>query len=127
MTAKLGRVCIPADGAPRKRDRTCVGCRSRDSRDRMVRLVQDGKQAVVCSPVAHSGRGAWIHPDPMCLQRAVKTGAIPRALRTAVKVDSRSLGLQLWANQEGTQGGKVLGSRDESGLEADGHPMSTQR
>lgn len=127
MTAKMGPVCDRASDKVRARARACVGCRNQDARANLVRLVSDGERATVWSPSTRSGRGAWIHPDLKCLHRAVKTRAIPRALRAAVKVDSQQLGALLQVANKSIQGGKVLEARDESGLEADGHPMSTQR
>jgi predicted RNA-binding protein YlxR (DUF448 family) len=33
------------------------------------------------------GRGAWIHPEPACLELAERRRAVPRALRVAGPVD----------------------------------------
>ena len=33
------------------------------------------------------GRGAWLHPDPACLELAERRRAFPRALRIAAAVD----------------------------------------
>lgn len=39
-----------------------------------------------------SGRGAWVHPSPVCLTRAVKARAFDRAFRVTVRsVDAESL------------------------------------
>jgi predicted RNA-binding protein YlxR (DUF448 family) len=34
------------------------------------------------------GRGAWLHPDPGCLQAAVQRKAFSRALRTVITAES---------------------------------------
>lgn len=34
------------------------------------------------------GRGAWLHPDPACLDAAVKRRAFPRALRGSIRDDA---------------------------------------
>jgi predicted RNA-binding protein YlxR (DUF448 family) len=34
------------------------------------------------------GRGAWVHPDPGCVDAAVRRKAFGRALRTAITVES---------------------------------------
>jgi len=33
------------------------------------------------------GRGAWLHPDPECLDQAVRRRAVARALRVQAPVD----------------------------------------
>ncbi|MGP7960762.1 YlxR family protein [Sanguibacter sp. A247] len=66
--------------------RTCVGCRRKDARDALVRLVVDvapGATPRVVVDVRRSlpGRGAWVHPDPHCHELAEKRRAVVRALR----------------------------------------------
>ncbi|MHA6800786.1 YlxR family protein [Bounagaea algeriensis] len=75
--------------------RTCVGCRSRASVDALLRVVAGSGAA---GPVAvpdprrrHSGRGAWLHPDPDCLQRAERRKAFSRALRVRGAVDASAV------------------------------------
>ncbi|WP_369371931.1 YlxR family protein [Promicromonospora sp. Populi] len=77
--------------------RTCVGCRGRDQRSALLRLVLDcsthgeavaGPQRIVvdvraCLP----GRGAWVHPEPRCLALAERRRAVPRALRVDGPLD----------------------------------------
>ncbi len=61
--------------------RTCVGCRQRDARDNLVRVAA-GTSAVEVDEKAHlQGRGAWIHRDSACLNRAIRSRAFERALR----------------------------------------------
>ncbi|MFC2802245.1 YlxR family protein [Actinobaculum sp. oral taxon 183] len=61
--------------------RTCVGCRAKDDRARLVRVAVDASSAVVDERRVLPGRGAWVHPDPACLARALRTRAFDRALR----------------------------------------------
>ncbi|MDR2722135.1 MAG: YlxR family protein [Cellulomonadaceae bacterium] len=67
--------------------RTCVGCKKRDLRSELLRLVgappaTPGGQArvVADSRATAPGRGAWIHPDPACVdlggRRLTKTSAL---------------------------------------------------
>ncbi|ACQ80740.1 protein of unknown function DUF448 [Beutenbergia cavernae DSM 12333] len=108
--------------------RTCVGCRVRDLRSALVRVVvtstagitREHPVAVVDERRTAPGRGAWLHPQPECLDRAERRGAIGRALRLAGPVDTSEV--RTWFSRTG---GPVI--ERESGLEADGHPMSTQR
>ncbi|WP_051136756.1 YlxR family protein [Luteimicrobium xylanilyticum] len=78
--------------------RTCVGCRSRDLRSDLVRLVartDDGpagaaQTAVLVVDVRRSlpGRGAWLHPRMRCLELAERRHAFPRALRLRSALDA---------------------------------------
>lgn len=66
--------------------RTCVGCRARGPRSVLLRVVavaDDAGQsrAVVDIRRSLSGRGAWVHADPECLELAERRRAFPRALR----------------------------------------------
>ena len=63
--------------------RTCVGCKAREARSVLVRVVWIGDRVAVDESASAPGRGAWLHPDGSCLAQAVKRKAIGRALRTA--------------------------------------------
>ena len=65
--------------------RTCVGCRRVRPKAELVRLVRRANGMVV-REAAGSGRGAYVCPDPACLQRAVKLGRLPHAFRKACVV-----------------------------------------
>lgn len=70
--------------------RTCIGCGKRDSRTVLVRLVVSDGSVVIDGRRSAQGRGAWVHPDPECLARAVTGRAIGRALR-APEADASGL------------------------------------
>lgn len=63
--------------------RTCVICRQKAGRDRLLRLVaQSGGTVVADYRRVLPGRGAWIHPAKRCLSAAKKSpGRLARALR----------------------------------------------
>lgn len=61
--------------------RTCVGCRQRDARDNLVRVIAASGTVEVDEAACLPGRGAWIHRDPACLNRALRSRAFERALR----------------------------------------------
>ncbi|MGV0643340.1 YlxR family protein [Mycolicibacterium sp. XJ879] len=68
--------------------RTCVGCRKRELAVELLRVVAvvdgtgNGPSAVtVDSARKLPGRGAWLHPDPQCLEAAIRRRAFGRALR----------------------------------------------
>ena len=65
--------------------RTCLGCRVRAPKQDLLRVVARGSDdgwTVVPDPGARaSGRGAYIHPAPECLELASRRRAFARALR----------------------------------------------
>jgi uncharacterized protein len=81
--------------------RTCVGCRERDLRSALLRLVlappatgvldvgpsDAGSRVVVDVRACLPGRGAWVHPTPSCLELAERRRAVPRALRVTGPLD----------------------------------------
>ena len=70
--------------------RTCVGCRVRDERAVLVRVVLvDGHLQVDDAGSAH-GRGAWLHRGDTCVAIAVKRKALGRALRST-EADAQAL------------------------------------
>ena len=72
--------------------RTCVGCRHRDDRSVLLRVVAaevDGVWSVVPDPRHRRiGRGASLHPTPACLDLAERRRAFPRALRRSGPLDT---------------------------------------
>ena len=66
-------------------ERTCVGCRRRVPKPRLLRLVAGDPGTVRFDPGAVlPGRGAYVHRDRACLEEALRRGAIARALRTSL-------------------------------------------
>jgi predicted RNA-binding protein YlxR (DUF448 family) len=72
--------------------RTCVGCRHRDDRSVLLRVVAaevDGLWSVVPDPRhRRNGRGASLHPTPACLDLAERRRAFARALRRSGSLDT---------------------------------------
>lgn len=105
--------------------RTCVGCRRRAHRSDLVRLVVDRQAAVptvVVDPRAvMPGRGVWLHQQRDCLDRAETRRAVGRGLRVTQTVSLKRV--RAWFDHQEAS----LIIDQESGLSADGHPMSTQR
>ncbi len=64
--------------------RTCIGCRSREEKVRLIRIVlRDGGVAVDVRQ-REPGRGAYVHPRPECLDHALKRRSLGRALRSEI-------------------------------------------
>lgn len=61
--------------------RTCVGCRQLDAATNLVRVVATHTTCQVDEKGGSAGRGAWIHPDLGCLNRAIQIHAFDRAFR----------------------------------------------
>ncbi|MCI7671167.1 YlxR family protein [Schaalia hyovaginalis] len=61
--------------------RTCVGCAKRSSRSDLIRIAASHGIMTLDPEAVRPGRGAWIHPDPRCVDRARRTRALRRALR----------------------------------------------
>ena len=65
--------------------RQCMGCRQRKAKKEMIRVVR-GTDGVVSLDFSGklNGRGAYICPDPECLQKARKAKSLERSLETEV-------------------------------------------
>ena len=66
--------------------RTCAGCRLKDDRDAMLRLVLLGDPPRVVPDVRRraSGRGVSIHPRRRCVEKVLRGNSIQRVFRRAV-------------------------------------------
>ena len=68
--------------------RTCIGCRGRAPATELLRVVADGVATAVPDPRRRAaGRGAWLHPDPDCVDLAERRRAFGRALRVTAPLD----------------------------------------
>ena len=65
----------------------CVGCRSKESRSVLLRVVVVEGVLTVDPARRLPGRGASVHPDPRCVDLAERRRAFPRALRLAGPLD----------------------------------------
>ena len=65
--------------------RQCMGCRERKPKREMIRVVRgtDGTVSLDFSGKLN-GRGAYICPDPLCLQKAQKAKSLERSLEVAI-------------------------------------------
>ena len=83
--------------------RTCIGCRGRDSRSTLLRVVAGSAAgsdevrpglivSVIPDPGARlAGRGAWLHPTSECCDLAVRRRAFARALRVQAPIETAAL------------------------------------
>jgi uncharacterized protein len=77
--------CTQATGPTR----TCVGCRSRSQQAELLRLAATPDGVRFDPRRREAGRGAYLCPDPRCIDAAARRGAAPlkRALRGAAEVE----------------------------------------
>lgn len=85
--------------------RTCVGCRATGPRSALLRVVVDhdttGTPVLVVDVGRRMpGRGAWLHPDPGCLEKAERKRAFGRALRVAGQPGTSAVHSHLEEQQE---------------------------
>jgi predicted RNA-binding protein YlxR (DUF448 family) len=132
---------------PHVPQRTCVGCRRKADRSRLLRVVAAGdgsgtpRGAVTLVPDPRTrlpGRGAWVHLDTGCLDLAVRRRAFARALRLQAPVDLEAVRAHLEQlppapprapAPPAVPGRSGPGRTVEigSGSASDGHPMSSQQ
>lgn len=62
------------DAGPRSRVRTCVGCGGQAEQAQLLRWAYDPELGLSVDVRGVAGRGAWLHPSPQCVQRAVHSG-----------------------------------------------------
>lgn len=61
--------------------RMCVGCRARNDKRNLLRVVRTPEQEIILDPTGkRAGRGAYICPRVECLRKAIKSRALERAL-----------------------------------------------
>ena len=65
--------------------RTCVGCRTREDKPALVRVVMVDAELAVDRAGRLPGRGAYVHPDLACVDLAFP------AVRVGIEMHSRSV------------------------------------
>ena len=67
----------------KKAQRSCVACRQTAGKGELVRFVRTGNGAVVLDATGRvPGRGAYVCHDATCLEKALASHKLMRALRT---------------------------------------------
>ena len=111
--------------------RTCIGCRKKDARSELLRLVAGagGSSAVVVDERRRmAGRGAWLHPSRKVPGTGGQTSSVRPRPSTAQPVQlmwnagslpARKPWAPRWPQQQP--------SNLKAGQKTDGNPMSTQR
>ncbi|GAA4471595.1 hypothetical protein GCM10023190_00950 [Enteractinococcus fodinae] len=96
--------------------RLCIGCRTRETIDSLVRVAfdeaNDSRSLVLDQRNVLPGRGAWLHRDPKCLSTALRKRAFARAFRGRVDTAQLEQSLSAWHTTDTT-----TYNNDESGSE----------
>jgi len=71
--------------------RTCVGCRTRDARSALVRVVARDGVLVVDRVGTSMGRGAYFHHRDACVASFARRGGFVRSLRCVVAKPEREM------------------------------------
>ncbi|OAT85866.1 RNase P modulator RnpM [Desulfotomaculum copahuensis] len=65
--------------------RKCVGCQEMKPKKELIRIVRTPENRVEVDHTGkRAGRGAYICPDPNCLQQAVKARRLEKALQNPI-------------------------------------------
>ena len=82
--------------------RQCMGCRERKEKRQMIRVVRTTEGDVRLDFSGKlNGRGAYICPDPQCLQKARKSKSLERSLEVPIPEEVYE---RLAAEMEGSRG-----------------------
>jgi len=71
--------------------RLCIGCRTRDTTENLVRVAfdqtHDSRSLVLDERSVLPGRGAWLHRDSECFSAALRKRGFARAFRGQVDTE----------------------------------------
>ena len=65
--------------------RQCIGCGEMKSKKELLRVLRTEDQGIILDTTGRkNGRGAYICPDPECMERARKSRGLDRAFKMPV-------------------------------------------
>ncbi len=65
--------------------RMCVGCREMKPKKELIRIVRTPEEKIAIDPTGkRAGRGAYVCPNRVCVQKAIKVRSIEKALQCSV-------------------------------------------
>lgn len=88
--------------------RTCLGCRQEQGKRALIRIVRTPEMRVIVDPTGRAnGRGAYLHPNRRCWEKALKGSTIGHALRFTPARDDvealRAYGMTLPAEEAASE------------------------
>ena len=75
-------------GAIQTPQRMCIACRESDGKRALIRLVRVADGIVLDETGKKAGRGAYVHPQTNCWEKALTGSLIQKALRTKISAEN---------------------------------------
>jgi predicted RNA-binding protein YlxR (DUF448 family) len=107
--------------------RTCIGCRAGAGKREFIRIVRTPEGKVLLDPSGKAkGRGAYLHPERSCWEKALKGSTISRTLKITPDREDvealRAYGMALPAGEGGNldNSGSSPGTPDHPTVSTDG-------
>ena len=75
-------------GALQAPQRMCIACRESDGKRALIRLVRVADGVVLDETGKRAGRGAYVHPQINCWEKALTGSLIQKALRTKISAEN---------------------------------------
>lgn len=75
-------------GAFKAPQRMCIACRASDGKRDLIRLVRVADGVLLDQSGKMAGRGAYVHPQVNCWEKALAGSLIQRALRTKISAEN---------------------------------------
>ena len=66
----------------------CIACREADGKRALIRLVRVADGVVLDETGKRAGRGAYVHPQDSCWERALADSLLQKALRTKISAEN---------------------------------------
>lgn len=66
----------------------CIACRESDGKRDLIRLVRVANGVLLDETGKKAGRGAYVHPQTACWEKALDGSLIQKALRTKISTEN---------------------------------------
>ncbi len=66
----------------------CIACRASDGKRDLIRLVRIADRVLLDQSGKMAGRGAYVHPQVNCWEKALAGSLIQKALRTKISAEN---------------------------------------
>ena len=86
--AKRGKGSKQGRSAFQAPQRMCIACRGSDGKRDLIRLVRVADGVLLDETGKKAGRGAYVHPQATCWEKALAGALIQKALRTKISADN---------------------------------------
>ena len=70
--------------------RTCVSCRIQHPQSHLYRFICDGEKVQIDGSSRHSGRGAYVCQKTNCLDIAINSDRLEKALKSKISIQSKN-------------------------------------